>query len=138
MKLLKRLAGLTFLVLVITLFMQNKDVRVPVDFIGLIAPIQAPFWVLVTVCFCAGFVLPAVADFIAYMKWKTEKRQLKKKETELTDELEKFKSAVRSLEDLNRRLKADSEENAKEITKLKEQLGALPHQQQQVSENETP
>ncbi len=137
MKLIKRLAALAFLVFVITLFMQNKDVRIPVDYFGLIAPIETPFWSLVTICFCVGFVLAAVSDFIAYVRWQREKRQLKKKETALSDELEKLKSAVRSLEDLNKRLKADSEEKTLEINRLKEQIVASECIQQQVRQNET-
>lgn len=136
MKLFKRLAGLAFIVFVMTLFMQNKDVRVPVDYFGLIPQIDAPFWALVTFCFCAGFVFAAVADFIAYIKWRTEKKQLMKKEMELSDELAKIKSAARSLEDLNKRLKIDVEEKASEIARLKEQLKASGDQHPPTFETE--
>lgn len=135
MKLLKRLIGLIFLLFVITLFMQNKDVRVPVSYFGLVPPLDVPFWILLTVCFCAGFVLAAVGDFIAYIKWKKEKRQLQKKVTELREELDRFGSTVRSLEDLNRRLKAEVEEKANEIRNFKEQLDSAACEKQQVSEN---
>ncbi len=119
---------------VITLFMQNKDVRVSVGYFGLAAPLDVPFWILATVCFCVGFALAAVGDFIAYLKWRSEKRQLKKKEAELTDELEKFKSTLRALEDLNKRLKADLEEKTNELRALKQQKNLAHHDQQQASQ----
>ncbi len=138
MKLLKRLIGLVCLVLVITLFMQNKDVRVSVDYFGLAAPLDVPFWILAMACFCVGFALAAVGDFIAYLKWRSEKRQLKKREAELSDELQKLKSTVQALEDLNRRLKTDMEEKTNEIRTLKQQRDLTGHEQQQASQTVAP
>jgi uncharacterized membrane protein YciS (DUF1049 family) len=136
MKLLKRLVGLVCLVFVITLFMQNKDVRVSVDYFGFAAPLDVPFWILATVCFCVGFALAAVGDFLAYLKWRSEKRRLKKKEGELSDELEKLKSTVQALQDLNKRLKADMEEKTNELRALKQQKDLAGHDQQHASQSE--
>ena len=51
MKFVKRLIELAFIILIISLFMKNKDVEFQIAYFGLSEPIKMAFWELViTLC----------------------------------------------------------------------------------------
>lgn len=121
MKLVKRLLTLAFIVFVITMFMYNKDLKIAVGYFGLSAPIDIPFWIIVTVSFCCGFLILAVVDSVSQIKWMREKSSWVKIDKERTDQIDKVNLALRLSEDFNRQLKADLEQKKSEVEELKKQ-----------------
>jgi type III secretory pathway component EscU len=76
MRLIKRLIELAFVILVISLFMKNKDIELQINYFGLSEPIKVAFWELVTFCVSIGIIIAALGDFITQLKWIREKRRM--------------------------------------------------------------
>ena len=72
MRLIKRLLELAFVILIISLFMKNKDVELQITYFGLSAPIKVALWELVTICVSLGIIIAAVGDFMTQLKWLRE------------------------------------------------------------------
>ncbi|MDQ1238665.1 MAG: hypothetical protein QG577_850 [Thermodesulfobacteriota bacterium] len=136
MKLAKRLLALAFVVFVITLFMFNKDLKVSIGYFGLSGPIDIPFWIIVTACFSLGFLIVAIIDSVSQLKWIREQRNWAKIDKERTEQIDKVNTALRSLEDLNRQLKADLERKTSEIQDLKKQSAAADFSRIEAREKE--
>jgi len=50
MKFVRRLIELAFIILIISLFMKNKDLEFQITYFGLSEPVKMAFWELVTLC----------------------------------------------------------------------------------------
>jgi hypothetical protein len=136
MKLAKRLLALAFVVFVITLLMFNKDLKISVGYFGLPGPIDIPFWIIVTTCFSLGFLIVAIIDSISQLQWIREQRNWARIDKERTEQIDKVNTALRSLEDLNRQMKADLERKTSEIQDLKKQSAAADFSRIEAIEKE--
>ena len=109
MRLIKRLVELAFVILVISLFMMNKDVELQLNYFGLSKPITVAFWELVTFCVSLGIIIAAVGDFITQLKWVRERRRMIKTDQEHQSEVARLEARIGDLESENQRLKAELE-----------------------------
>jgi len=114
MRLVKRLIELAFVILVISLFMKNKDVELQINYFGLQEPIKVAFWELVTFCVSLGIIIAAVGDFVTQLKWRREKRRMIRNDQEHQGEVERLSSRIQALETENRSLKKELEQKALE------------------------
>jgi len=121
MRLLKRLIELALVILVISLFMKNKDVELQINYFGLSAPIKVAFWELVTFCVSLGIIIAAVGDFITQFKWVRERRRMIKTDQEHQGEVTRLQGRIGELESENRRLSTELEQKSDEIESLKVQ-----------------
>jgi len=119
MRLVKRLIELAFVILVISLFMMNKDVELQVNYFGLKEPLKVAFWELVTFCVSIGIIIAAVGDFITQLKWVRERRRMVKTDREHQSEVETLNQRISAIEAENQRLKADLDKKLQEIANLK-------------------
>lgn len=126
MRLVKRLIELAFVILVISLFMKNKDVELQLNYFGLSQPIKVAFWELVTFCVSLGIIIAAVGDFITQFKWVRERRRMIKTDQEHQSEVSRFQAKIGDLESENQRLKKELEEKSGEIASLKQPDEAPP------------
>jgi len=138
MKLFKRLLTLVFIVFVITLFMYNKDLKISVGYFGLSVPIDIPFWIIVTVSFCCGFLILAVVDSVSQIKWMREKSSWVRIDKERTDQIDKVNLALRLSEDFNRQLQRDLEQKKSEIEELKKHKTVAEFTTMESRQKETP
>jgi len=120
MRLLKRLIELALVILVISLFMKNKDVELQINYFGLSAPIKVAFWELVTFCVSLGIIIAAVGDFITQFKWVRERRRMIKTDQEHQGEVTRLQGRIGQLESDNRRLSTELEQKSAELESLKE------------------
>ncbi len=97
MKLIKRVIEVGMVVVVIVLFMLNKEVQVDVNFFGIELK-QVDFWILVTVCVSVGILIAAIADFLNQLKWRKEKRTMVKADRERSDVEKDLKQRIEDLE----------------------------------------
>lgn len=118
MRLIKRLVELAFVILVISLFMKNKDIELQINYFGLSEPLKVAFWELVTFCVSLGIIIAAVGDFITQLKWSGERRRMIKTDTEHQSEVGRLNDSIRSLETENQRLKSQLEQKSREISDL--------------------
>ncbi len=114
MRLVKRLIELAFVVLVISLFMMNKDVELQINYFGLQEPIKVAFWELVTFCVSLGIIIAAVGDFVTQLKWIRERRKMIKTDQDHQGEVERLSHRIQTLESENQRLKRELEQKAQE------------------------
>jgi hypothetical protein len=114
MRLIKRLIELAFVILVISLFMMNKDVELQLNYFGLSHPIKVAFWELVTFCVSLGIIIAAVGDFITQLKWVRERRRMMKTDREHESEVARLQARISDLESENQRLKTGLGEKSAE------------------------
>ena len=114
MRLVKRLIELAFVILVISLFMKNKDVELQISYFGLQEPIKVAFWELVTFCVSLGIIIAAVGDFVTQLKWIRERRRMIKTDQEHQGEVERLNDRIQAMESENQRLKRELEQKARE------------------------
>jgi len=67
MKFVKRLIELAFIILIISLFMKNKDLEFQITYFGLSEPIKMAFWELVVLCVSAGIIIAALGDLVTQL-----------------------------------------------------------------------
>lgn len=109
MKLIKRIIELVLVMMVITLFMMNKDVVMSINLFGLTQePLQVSFWVLVTICVSLGIFIAAVGDFVTQLQWHKERKRMIKTDKE-------HETVVKDLEAKIETLSVENERLAKEL-----------------------
>jgi hypothetical protein len=121
MKLVKRLIELAFVILVISLFMKNKDVELQISYFGLSQPLKVAFWELVTFCVSLGIIIAALGDFVTQMKWLGERRRMIKTDKEHQSATESLNLRIQELESENGRLKGDLDRKDSEMAALRRQ-----------------
>lgn len=119
MRLIKRLLELAFVILVISLFMKNKDVVMEINYFGLTEPLRIAFWELVTFCVSIGIIIAAFGDFITQLKWVGEKRRLIRADKEHQGEVSRLNDTIGKLEKENQQLKKDLDQTKREVADLK-------------------
>ncbi len=122
MRLIRRLVELAFVILVISLFMKNKNIEIQIDYYGLKEPIKVAFWELVTFCVSVGIIIAAVGDFITQVKWLGERRRIMKRDQEHQGELDRLNVKVQEMQDENQRLKKEAEAKSKELNAVRSQV----------------
>ena len=118
MRLIKRLIELAFVILIISLFMKNKDVELTINYFGLKEPIKLAFWELVTICVSLGIIIAAVGDFITQLKWVRERRRMIKTDRDHKGEVDGLNAKIGRLESENQRLQKDVQEKSSRIVEL--------------------
>ncbi len=76
MKLFKTILGIIFFMFLMSVFMLNKHVEMPVNYFGLSKPLKVQFWELVTVCVALGVFISALWDFFSELKWRRQRRKM--------------------------------------------------------------
>jgi hypothetical protein len=118
MRLIKRLIELAFVILIISLFMKNKDIELSINYFGLKEPIRLAFWELVTVCVSLGIIIAALGDFITQLKWVRERRRMVKTDRGHQGEMNRLNTKLGDLESENQRLQKDLEQKNSRIAEL--------------------
>ncbi|MGA8831851.1 MAG: hypothetical protein ACLQT6_05850 [Desulfomonilaceae bacterium] len=118
MRLIKRLIELAFVILIISLFMKNKDIELSINYFGLKEPIRLAFWELVTICVSLGIIIAALGDFITQLKWVGERRRMIKTDRGHHDEVKGLSKRISDLESENQRLQNDLEQKNSKIAEL--------------------
>ena len=118
MRLIKRLIELAFVILIISLFMKNKDIELSINYFGLKEPIKLAFWELVTICVSLGIIIAAIGDFITQLKWVGERRRMIKTDRGHLDEVKGLNKRICDLESENQRLQNDLEQKNSKIAEL--------------------
>ena len=98
MRLIKRLIELAFVILIISLFMKNKDIELSINYFGLKEPIKIAFWELVTLCVSVGIIIAALGDFITQLKWVRERRRMVKTDREHQGDVARLNEKIADLE----------------------------------------
>ncbi len=124
MRLIRRLVELAFVILVISLFMKNKNIELQIDYYGLKEPIKVAFWELVTFCVSIGIIIAAVGDLVTQVKWLGERRKIVKRDQEHQGEVDRLNAKIRDVQDENQRLKKDAEAKSKELGALRSPVAA--------------
>lgn len=124
MRLIKRLIELAFVILVISLFMKNKDIELQINYFGLSEPIKVAFWELVTFCVSIGIIIAALGDFITQLKWLREKRRMIKTDKGHQKEVNDLNEKIESLEAENQLMKKSLDQKSKEFSDLQKQVDA--------------
>lgn len=122
MRLIKRLIELAFVILVISLFMKNKDIELTINYFGLKEPIKVAFWELVTFCVSLGIIIAALGDFITQLKWVGERRRMVKTDREHAGEVNKLSDKIKSLEKENVDIKRELDEKSEELASLRKTI----------------
>jgi hypothetical protein len=122
MRLIRRLVELAFVILVISLFMKNKNIELQIDYYGLKEPIKVAFWELVTFCVSIGIIIAAVGDLVTQVKWLGERRRMVKRDHEHQGELDRLNTKVREMQDENQRLKKEAEAKSRELDVARSQV----------------
>jgi hypothetical protein len=132
MRLIKRLIELAFVILVISLFMKNKDVVLQINYFGLSEPITVAFWELVTVCVSVGIIIAAVGDFITQVKWIRERRRMVKTDKEHHQVVDGLNRQVKELQTENQKLRGDLDAKSAEVESMRQVANAvLPEGQEE-------
>ncbi|MGO9118806.1 MAG: hypothetical protein ACLQPD_14505 [Desulfomonilaceae bacterium] len=116
MRFVKRLIELAFIILIISLFMKNKDLEFQITYFGLSEPVRMAFWELVTLCVSIGIIIAALGDFVTQLKWRNARRRMIKAEQEHQAEVGRLSAIVKGLEAENARLSKDLEQKHSENT----------------------
>lgn len=124
MRLIRRLIELAFVILIISLFMKNKDVVLQVDYYGLKEPIKLAFWELVTLCVSLGIIIAAVGDFITQLKWMRDRRRMVKRDKQHQGEVDGLNAKIQQLQNENQRLKKDAGTQSKDLEVVRLQAGS--------------
>ena len=107
MKFVERLIELAFIILIISLFMKNKDVEFQIAYFGLSEPIKIAFWELVVICVSIGIIIAALGDLVTQLKWRNERRRMIKSEQDHEAEIARLNGLIKGLEMENQRLSKD-------------------------------
>jgi len=126
MRLIKRLIELAFVVLVISLFMMNKDVQVQITYFGLTEPVTVAFWELVTICVSVGIIIAAVGDFITQLKWLGERRRLVKTDKEHQKLVDDLNQQVVGLESEVEKLRKELDEKSAQVESIGRSTESMP------------
>jgi uncharacterized small protein (DUF1192 family) len=126
MRLVKRLIELAFVILVMSLFMKNKDVELQINYFWLQEPLKVAFWELVTFCVSLGIIIAAVGDFVTQVKWIRERRRMVRTDQDHQGEVERLNNRIQALESEKQRLKKDLEQKSGEPAALGPP-GPAPH-----------
>jgi cell shape-determining protein MreC len=111
MKLLKRAIELILVMLIITLFMMNKDVQMSINLFGLTeSPVRVSFWVLVTICVALGILIAAIGDFVTQLQWHKERKRMIKTDKEHEKVVKELQDKVEALTRENERLSNELED----------------------------
>jgi hypothetical protein len=114
MRFVKRLIELAFIILIISLFMKNKDLEFQITYFGLSEPIKMAFWELVILCVSVGIIIAALGDLVTQLKWRNERRRMIKSEQDHESEIARLNGLVKGLEAENQRLSKDLEAATRE------------------------
>jgi hypothetical protein len=125
MRLIKRLIELAFVILVISLFMKNKDVVLQINYFGLSEPIKVAFWELVTICVSLGIIIAAVGDFITQLKWVRERRRMVKTDKEHHQVVEGLNKQIKELQSESQKLRSELEEKSSEVDSMRQVANAV-------------
>ena len=136
MRLIKRLIELAFVILVISLFMKNKDVQVSITYFGLSEPITLAFWELVTICISVGIIIAAVGDFITQLKWVKERRRMVKTDKEHQQTVDGLNRRIKELETESETLKKELKEKPQDTEPMRqiEASASLPGLEESATE----
>lgn len=131
MRLIKRLIELAFVILIISLFMKNKDIELSINYFGLKEPINLAFWELVTICVSLGIIIAALGDFITQLKWVRERRRMIKTDREHSGEVDRLNEKITELESQVQRFQ-------KELDQRNARIAELEKDSPQIVSGETP
>ncbi|MFH0960005.1 MAG: hypothetical protein V1897_15030 [Pseudomonadota bacterium] len=118
MRLIKRLIELAFVILIISLFMKNKDIELSINYFGLKEPIKLAFWELVTICVSLGIIIAALGDFITQLKWVRERRRMIKTDREHQGEVDRLNEKITDLESQMQRIQKELDQKNLKIAEL--------------------
>ncbi|MEW6352079.1 MAG: hypothetical protein AB1646_23760 [Thermodesulfobacteriota bacterium] len=109
MKLFKTILVIIFFMFLMSVFMLNKNVELPVNYFGLSAPLKVDFWQLVTVCVALGVFISALWDFFTELKWRRERRKMIQTHNEHVSVEAGLKARIEELETENERLRRETD-----------------------------
>jgi uncharacterized membrane protein YciS (DUF1049 family) len=118
MRLIKRLIELAFVILIISLFMKNKDIELSINYFGLKEPIKLAFWELVTLCVSVGIIIAALGDFITQLKWVRERRRMVKTDREHQGDVARLNEKISDLESHVQRIQKELDQKNARIAEL--------------------
>lgn len=118
MRLIKRLIELAFVILIISLFMKNKDIELSINYFGLKEPIKLAFWELVTLCVSVGIIIAALGDFITQLKWVKERRRMVKTDREHLGDVARLNEKISDLESHVQRIQKELDQKNARIAEL--------------------
>lgn len=118
MRLIKRLIELAFVILIISLFMKNKDIELSINYFGLKEPIKIAFWELVTLCVSVGIIIAALGDFITQLKWVRERRRMVKTDREHQGDVARLNEKIADLESHVQRIQKELDQKNARIAEL--------------------
>jgi uncharacterized membrane protein YciS (DUF1049 family) len=118
MRLIKRLIELAFVILIISLFMKNKDIELSINYFGLKEPIKLAFWELVTLCVSVGIIIAALGDFITQLKWVRERRRMVKTDREHLGDVARLNEKISDLESHVQRIQKELDQKNARIAEL--------------------
>lgn len=125
MRLIKRLIELAFVILIISLFMKNKDIELSINYFGLQEPIKLAFWELVTICVSLGIIIAALGDFITQLKWVRERRRMIKTDREHQGDVDRLNEKIADLESHVQKIQKELEQKAARIAELETDSGKI-------------
>jgi len=120
MRLIKRLIELAFVILIISLFMKNKDIELSINYFGLKEPIKLAFWELVTLCVSVGIIIAALGDFITQLKWVRERRRMVKTDREHQGDVARLNEKIADLESHVQRTQKELDQKNARIAELEQ------------------
>lgn len=120
MRLIKRLIELAFVILIISLFMKNKDIELSINYFGLKEPIKLAFWELVTLCVSVGIIIAALGDFITQLKWVRERRRMVKTDREHQGDVARLNEKIADLESHVQRIQKELDQKNARIAELEQ------------------
>ena len=118
MRLIKRLIELAFVILIISLFMKNKDIELSINYFGLKEPIKLAFWEMVTLCVSVGIIIAALGDFITQLKWVRERRRMVKTDREHLGDVARLNEKISDLESHLQRIQKELDKKNARIAEL--------------------
>ena len=118
MRLIKRLIELAFVILIISLFMKNKDIELSINYFGLKEPIKLAFWEMVTLCVSVGIIIAALGDFITQLKWVRERRRMVKTDREHLGDVARLNEKISDLESHLQRIQKELDQKNARIAEL--------------------
>ena len=121
MRLIKRLIELAFVILIISLFMKNKDIELSINYFGLKEPIKLAFWELVTLCVSVGIIIAALGDFITQLKWVRERRRMVKTDREHQGDVARLNEKIADLESHVQRIQKELDQKNARIAELEQE-----------------
>ncbi len=118
MRLIKRLIELAFVILIISLFMKNKDIELSINYFGLKEPIKLAFWEMVTLCVSVGIIIAALGDFITQLKWVRERRRMVKTDREHLGDVARLNEKISDLKSHLQRIQKELDQKNARIAEL--------------------